>query len=390
VAERTAELEASTAKLVELTNQLREADRRKDEFLALLAHELRNPLAPVRNAVEIMRHKGSDDPELIWCRDVIERQANHLTRLVDDLLDVSRITQGKIKLRLEPTEISAVVNGAVETSRPLIDSQKHELVVTLPEKPVWVRGDEMRLTQVLANLLVNAAKYQPEHGHIEVRVECEPGWVAITVKDRGIGIEPELLSEVFDLFSQGERTADRRQGGLGIGLSVVKNLVEMHDGNVTVASEGRGRGSEFVVRLPRAVEATNGTREHAVVAASAPATPARRILVVDDNRDAAEGLAALLRLRGHEVRVAHDGPMALDITATERPSVVLLDIGLPEMDGYEVCRRLRQQGLNDAQIIAMTGYGQERDRQRSREAGFDTHMVKPVDIGDIVTLLAAG
>jgi CheY-like chemotaxis protein/anti-sigma regulatory factor (Ser/Thr protein kinase) len=248
----------------------------------------------------------------------------------------------------------------------------------------------MRLIQVLANLLVNAAKYQPEHGHIEVRVECEPGWVAISVKDRGIGIEPELLSEVFDLFSQGERTADRRQGGLGIGLSVVKNLVEMHEGNVTVASEGRGRGSEFVVRLPRAVEATNGTRAHAAGAAAAPTTPARRILVVDDNRDAAEGLAALLRLRGHEVRVAHDGPMALDITAAEPPSVVLLDIGLPEMDGYEVCRRLRQQGLHDAQIIAMTGYGQERDRQRSREAGFDMHMVKPVDIGEIVTLLAAG
>jgi signal transduction histidine kinase len=389
VAERTAELEASTVKLVELTNQLREADRRKDEFLALLAHELRNPLAPVRNAVEIMRHKGSDDPDLIWCYDVIERQANHLTRLVDDLLDVSRITQGKIKLRLEATEIGAVVKGAVETSRPLIDSLKHKLVVRLPENPVWVRGDEVRLTQVVANLLVNAAKYQTEGGHIDLSVACEPGWVAITVSDRGIGIERELLTEVFDLFSQGERTADRRQGGLGIGLSVVKNLVEMHGGNVRVASAGRGHGSEFVVRLPHTAEATNGTGNHTAERISTPTGRARRILVVDDNRDAAEGLAALLRLRGHEVLVAHDGPMALDITATERPSVVLLDIGLPEMDGYEVCRRLRKQGLADAQIIAMTGYGQERDRQRSKEAGFNTHMVKPVNIGEIVTLLAA-
>ncbi|HVT39140.1 MAG TPA: response regulator [Gemmatimonadaceae bacterium] len=389
VAERTAELEASTARLVELTDRLREADRRKDEFLALLAHELRNPLAPVRNAVDIMRLKDYQDPDLIWCRNVIERQANHLTRLVDDLLDISRITQGKIKLRVEPTRIDAVVNGAVETSRPLIDSLKHELVIALPESPVWVRGDEVRLTQVIANLLVNAAKYQAERGRIELTVACEPEWVAITVRDRGIGIEPELLTEVFDLFSQGERTADRRQGGLGIGLSVVKNLVEMHGGNVHVASEGRGRGSEFVVRLPRITEATNGTRTHAADVASAPTGPPRRILVVDDNRDAAEGLAALLRLRGHEVLVAHDGPMALDITATEQPSVVLLDIGLPEMDGYEVCRRLRQQGLADAQIIAMTGYGQDRDRQRSKEAGFNTHMVKPVDIGEIITLLAA-
>ena len=390
VAERTAELESSTAKLVELTNQLREADRRKDEFLALLAHELRNPLAPVRNAVDIMRHKDSLDPDLIWCRDVIERQANHLTRLVDDLLDISRITQGKIKLRIEPTDVAAVVNGAVETTRPMIDSLKHELVVNMPDTPVWVHGDEMRLTQVVANLLVNAAKYQTERGHITLTVECEPGVVAITVRDRGIGIEQEMLTEVFELFSQGERTADRRQGGLGIGLSVVKNLVEMHGGNVRVASAGRGRGSEFVVRLPRVSTATNGARSRAVDAMSPSNGPPRRILVVDDNRDAAEGLAALLRLRGHEVLVAHDGQMALDITAAERPSVILLDIGLPEMDGYEVCRRLREQGLADAQIIAMTGYGQERDRQRSREAGFNTHMVKPVDIREIVTLLAAG
>ncbi len=386
VAERTAELEASTAELSRLATQLREADRRKDEFLALLAHELRNPLAPVRNAVAILQQKPSDDPDVIWCRDVIARQCDQLARLVDDLLDISRITQGKIKLRLERLDLAAIVGEAVETSRPLIDAQRHELVVVVPEEPVEVNGDRTRLTQVIANLLNNAAKYQNPRGRIGLVVEREGAVAAIRITDEGIGISPGTLSEIFELFSQGERAPDRTQGGLGVGLSLVKNLVEMHGGNVRAASGGHGLGSEFVVRLPTA-EAVAGAPEVAPGADGRNAAPARRILVVDDNQDAAESLAMLLRLGGHEVLVAHDGHQALAIAAIECPSVVILDIGLPGMDGYEVCRRVRQQGLVDAKIIAMTGYGQERDRERSREAGFDLHTVKPVEIQELMQLL---
>jgi signal transduction histidine kinase len=388
VAERTAALEASTAELSRLANELRAADRRKDEFLALLAHELRNPLAPIRNAVTILKQKPADDPDVLWCREVIERQCDQLTRLVDDLLDISRITQGKIKLRREPVDLAAVVSDAVETSRPLIDAQRHELVVVMPEEPVPIDADRTRLTQVIANLLNNAAKYQNPRGRIELMVDRDPAGVAIRIRDQGIGIAPEILSEIFELFSQGERAPDRTQGGLGIGLSLVKNLVEMHGGRVSGSSAGIGCGSEFVVHLP------GPANERAELVAPAggadPARPqSRRILVVDDNQDAAESLAMLLRMSGHEVMVAHDGHQALAIAAIERPGVVLLDIGLPGMDGYEVCRRVRQQGLADAQIIAMTGYGQERDRERSREAGFDTHTVKPVEIQELMQLLAA-
>jgi signal transduction histidine kinase len=389
VAERTAALEASAAKEAELASQLREADRRKDEFLALLAHELRNPLAPIRNAVNIMRKKESLDADLMWCRDVIERQANQLTRLVDDLLDVSRITQGKIKLRFEPVNLATVVEGAVQTSKPLIDKHKHELVITMPEAPVMVDGDEARLVQILANLLNNAAKYQNDGGQIVLAVAREGSVAVIRVRDAGIGIEPAVLSQLFELFSQGERSPDRAQGGLGIGLSLVKTMVELHGGSVNGHSDGQGKGSEFVIRLPALVTHVADSRARVTPAADPPIGPPRRILVVDDNRDAADSLAALLRLSGHEVSVAHDGRRALDLAASERPAVMLLDIGLPGMDGYEVCRRVRQQGLADATIVAMTGYGQDRDRERSKEAGFDSHMVKPVEISAIVKLLAA-
>jgi signal transduction histidine kinase len=389
VAERTAALAASAAKETELSGRLHEADRRKDEFLALLAHELRNPLAPVRNAVSIMRKKENLDAELVWCREVIERQANQLTRLVDDLLDVSRITQGKIKLRFEPVNLATVVEGAVQTSKPLIDKHKHELVITMPEAPVMVEGDEARLVQIFANLLNNAAKYQNDGGQIILTVAREGGEAVIRVRDAGIGIEPAILSQLFELFAQGERSPDRAQGGLGIGLSLVKTLVELHGGTVNGASEGHGKGSEFVIRVPAlAVDVADG-RAGVAPAADMRIGPPRRILVVDDNRDAADSLAALLRLSGHEVSVAHDGRRALDLAASEKPTVMLLDIGLPGMDGYEVCRRARQQGLSDAKIVAMTGYGQDRDRERSKEAGFDSHMVKPVEISAIVKLLAA-
>ena len=388
VAERTAELEASTARQTELAEQLRQADRRKDEFLALLAHELRNPLAPVRNAVTIMRMKGSADPELAWCRDVIERQANQLTRLVDDLLDVSRITRGKIKLQTERLQLAAVIAGAVETSRPVIDSHRHELAVTLPAQPVVIQGDLTRLNQVVANLLNNAAKYQNERGRIELTVSREKNEAVISVRDQGVGIAPEMQAQIFELFSQGERTPDRAQGGLGIGLSLVRNLVEMHGGSVRAVSRGLGHGSEFQVRLPCLPEEPRALGVRAADPKAFPALEPCRILVVDDSKDAAESMARLLRLAGHEVLMAHDGQKALEIASRERPAIVLLDIGLPGMDGYEICRRLRQLDLEGTRIIAVTGYGQDRDRQRSREAGFDAHTVKPVDPSELLGLLA--
>jgi len=338
VTARTAELEASMLRQMALTEQLREADRR--------------------------------------------------TRLVDDLLDVSRITLGKIKLRPERLEIVAAIAGAVEISRPLIEAHRHEFVVTVPEHPIALNGDLARLTQVVANLLNNAAKYQNEGGRIDLLVELAGHEVVITVRDRGIGIPAQMLPKVFELFSQGERTLDRSHGGLGIGLSPVKTVVEMHGGSVSATSEGVDRGSEFAIRLPcLGPEESNGYQ--AVPSGLRQASPPRRILVVDDSKDAAESLAMLLSLSGHQVAVAHDGVQALEMAAAERPEVILLDIGLPGMDGYEICRRARQSGLTDALIIAMTGYGQERDRQRSKDAGFDTHTVKPVELSHLMELLAS-
>jgi len=387
VAERTAELEAAVARQIDLARQLLDADRRKDEFLALLAHELRNPLAPIRNAVNIMHMKGLDDPDLIWCHDVIERQAKQLTRLVDDLLDVSRITKGKIRLRTEQLDLRDVVHDAVETSRPLIDEMGHQITVEMPQTPLLVRGDPARLTQVVANLLNNAAKYQMENGTITVRIEHDGTDSVIVVKDGGIGITRESMPRIFDLFTQGERAPDRAAGGLGIGLSLVKQIVELHGGTVRAESPGPGLGSEFVVHLPASIDSlvtqADGTSE-AVPSADAP----RSILVVDDNEDAAESMAMLLRLRGHEVVVAHNGEDALRLAGERPPSVVLLDIGMPGMDGYEVCRRFRTSGLGEMRIIAMTGFGLEQDRQRSKEAGFDAHTVKPVAIAELVKLLA--
>lgn len=388
VSERTAELEAASAGQQALAEQLREADRRKDEFLALLAHELRNPLASVRNAVGVMRTKETTDPDLVWCREVIERQAEQLTRLVDDLLDVSRITQGKIKLRKESLDLTEVINCAVETSRPLIEEQGHHLEITLPEAAISLDGDLTRLTQVVGNLLANAAKFQNEKGRIELRVEANESLAVITVRDWGIGIAPEMLTTVFELFRQGELTLDRSQGGLGIGLSLVKSLVEMHGGTVAAVSEGLGLGSEFVVRLPCRREVHTVTPVADPIVEPPNGMPRQRILVVDDNQDAADSLAMLMKLRGYDALVAYDGTTALEMAANSRPSVVLLDIGLPGMDGCEVCRRMRELGLTDMRIIAMTGYGQEADRERSREAGFDVHAVKPVRINDLLKLIS--
>ena len=336
-----------------------------------------------------MRGNDSADPDLLWCADVIHRQVAQLSRLVDDLLDVARISQGKIALRVASVDLASIVRAAVEASRPVIDACRHELTVVMPGRPLMLMGDAARLTQVITNLLNNAARYQQKHGRIDVTVESDENLVMIRVRDNGIGIPPDILPHVFDLFVQGEPAPDTAQNGLGIGLSLVKNLVMMHGGTVHAYSEGSRLGSEFVVTLPLIADAS------AVAPASgdarpakAPEGPRRKILVVDDNRDAAESVAMLLRLRGHEVTVAYEAESALEIAAVASPSVVLLDIGLPETDGYELCRRLRQNGMAHSRIIAMTGYGQERDRVLSREAGFDAHTVKPVVIEDLVKLLA--
>jgi two-component system CheB/CheR fusion protein len=371
---------------VEMSEQLREADRRKDEFLALLSHELRNPLAPVRNAVQILRLKKLQDPELEWCRDVIERQVNQLTRLVDDLLDVSRVTRGKIRLQSDTVDLARVVAGAIETSRPLLDQHRHRLAVSLPAEALAIEGDFARLTQIVANLLNNAAKYQDEGGEVEIEVRRDGPSAVISIRDRGMGIAAERLSKVFDLFSQEETTLDRSRGGLGIGLWLVKHLVEMHGGSVAALSEGPGRGSEFLIRLPQRPDAAeNLAAEGGAADAHAPGT--LQVMVVDDNRDAADSLALLLRLLGHQVTLAHDGHSAVQNALHDRPSVLLLDIGLPGIDGYEVCRRLRRQGMTETLIVAMTGYGQEKDRQLALEAGFDEHTVKPIDSVDLARLL---
>jgi len=374
-----------------LYREVQDADRRKNEFLAMLAHELRNPLAPIRSAVHVLRLLGSADPQVRWAQDVIDRQVQQMVRLVDDLLDVSRITRGKITLQTEPVDLGAVVARAVETSRPLIDQREHQLTVSLPREPVRVEADATRLAQVLANLLNNAAKYTEKGGYIGLGATLEDGEAVVRVRDSGMGIPAEMLSSIFDLFTQVDRALDRSQGGLGIGLTLVRRLVEMHRGTVQAFSAGPGRGSEFVVRLPALPDARprpaacNGIVE----ARRASEGPPHRVLVVDDNVDGAESVALLLRLFGHEVRVAHDGLAALAAVEAFRPEVVLLDIGLPGMDGLEVARTLRQQpDLKDVLLVALTGYGREEDRRRTQEAGFDVHLVKPVHANDLPPLLA--
>jgi two-component system CheB/CheR fusion protein len=369
--------------------QLAEADRRKDEFLATLAHELRNPLAPLRHAVQFLQLKGPPEPELRAARAVIDRQVQHLTRLVDDLLDVGRISQGKVELRRQPIRLAAVVESAVETSRPLIEACRHELTVTLPVVPVWLDADPMRLAQVVANLLNNAAKYTEAGGRIDLTAAREGQEALVRVRDTGVGLPAEMLERIFEPFAQVDRSLGRAQGGLGIGLTLVKSLVEMHGGSVHATSAGPGRGSEFVVRLPVAQEP--GRPEEAAEG-KAPVGPKEapccRVLVVDDNEDAARMLAMLLELEGNQVSVAHDGPGALAAARTFHPDVVLLDISLPGMDGYEVARRVRQlPGMQGVVLIAQTGWGQEEDRHRSRAAGCDAHLLKPVELETLQELL---
>jgi signal transduction histidine kinase/ActR/RegA family two-component response regulator len=368
----------------EAEEELQHASRRKDEFLAMLSHELRNPLAPIRNAVEVIRRVGPSEPMLAMARDIIDRQAAHLTRLVDELLDVSRISQGKIALKRESVELGKVVTQSLETVRPLIDLRGQKLVLDLPPGPVWLSADPARLAQVLANLLNNACKYTPEGGRIDLAVGAVEGAATIVVHDNGSGIDPQLLPHVFDLFVQGDRSLDRSQGGLGVGLTLVKRLVELHGGRVEVASDGPGKGSTFKVTLPCIAEVRSDAEELPQVAAQVTEVYGRRVLVVDDNIDAAESTAAFLRLEGHEVKTVADGMQALVSLKVFDPHVIVLDIGLPGLDGFEVARRLRARGdTSHALLIAVTGYGQREDRSRAAEAGFDYYFVKPTDPREI-------
>ena len=363
--------------------ELQDAGRRKDEFLAMLSHELRNPLAPIRNAVEVIRRVGPAEPMLGMARDIIDRQAAHLARLVDELLDVSRISQGKIALRKESVELGRIVAQSVETARPLIDLRGQKLVMDLPPGPVWLAADPARVAQVLANLLNNASKYTPEGGRIDLAVGASQGEATIVVRDNGQGIEPQLLPHIFDLFVQGERSLDRSQGGLGVGLTLVKRLVEMHNGRVEASSAGSGKGATFKVTLPCIAEQRSALTE-AVPQAPVAEVYGRRVLVVDDNADAAESTAAFLRLEGHEVKTVSDGQAALTSLKVFDPHVIVLDIGLPGLDGFEVARRLRSRGdTSHALLIAVTGYGQREDRQRASDAGFDYFFVKPADPREI-------
>ncbi|HEX2197543.1 MAG TPA: response regulator [Burkholderiales bacterium] len=373
----------------EAEEKLQEAARRKDEFLAMLSHELRNPLAPIRNAAEVMRRIAPSDPGIAWARDVVERQVTHLAQLVDDLLDVSRITQGKIALKKERLELGRVIQHSVETARSLLEAKKHHLALNVPAAPIWVHGDFARLAQVVGNLLNNGAKYTAEGGRIELSAAADRGEAVITVRDNGIGIDSLLLPHVFELFTQGERTLDRSQGGLGVGLTVVQRLVELHQGRVEVLSEGIGKGALFRVTLPCISEVVQAEPEEKAAPLAIP-SGGKRVLVVDDNIDGAESIAVYLRLEGHEVRTVSDGPQALAIAQVFAPQVAVLDIGLPGMSGYEVARRLRQMGADaPALLIALTGYGQKEDRAHSDEAGFNHHFVKPADPRHIQAAIAA-
>ena len=382
----------------EQVNSLREAaesaNRAKDEFLAMLGHELRNPLSPILTALQLMKLRGEAGSERE--RTVIERQINHLTRLVDDLLDVARIARGKVELKTETVEIAEIVMKAIEMASPLLEQRTHTLTVDVAKSGLRVEGDTTRLSQVISNLLTNAAKYTPPGGEISIRAKPENDEVVLSVRDTGIGITPEMLPRIFDLFVQERQALDRSQGGLGIGLAIVRSLIERHGGTVSARSEGPGQGSEFIVRLPAIVRthdiATLTPTPGQMLKATPPPGSAARILIVDDNEDGAELLAEALLQKGYDTRVAHDAPTALRVAAEFFPEIAFLDIGLPVMDGYELASHLREiPGLAGLRLIAVTGYGQASDRQRTGKAGFQHHFVKPVDIDAIeATLMMYG
>ena len=366
--------------------ELLEADRRKDEFLATLAHELRNPLAPIRQAASIARNENATEAQRRWSNNVIERQVQHMSLLLDDLLDVSRITHGTLQLRRQHTDLQSVVGAAVETARPLIDERQHRLIVEVPEH-LHVYGDPLRLAQVLSNLLTNAAKYTPPRGSIRVVAEEVGGELVMSVEDSGIGIASEDLFRVFGMFAQLRQAQDHAAGGLGIGLALAKGIVDLHGGRIEAASGGPGKGSRFTVRLPGASRAA-AVEPAGRAMLNGHAAPNKRILLADDNRDAAESLAIILRLEGHEVDLAHDGAAALQLFAEKRPDVALLDIGMPKTNGYEVAKQIRANpGGDGVLLIAITGWAQDSDKARSRAAGFDHHLTKPVEPDMLIELL---
>jgi CheY-like chemotaxis protein len=367
---------------------LSEADHRKNEFLAMLAHELRNPLAPIRNALQMLRLTSGNGKTVQSTTEMMERQVGQMVRLVDDLLDVSRISRGKIELRKERVELASVVHHAVEACRLAIECANHDLTITLPPQPIYLSGDPTRLAQVMGNLLNNACKFTDNGGRISLTVEREGEQAVIRVRDSGIGIAADQLPRIFDMFMQVDTSLERAVSGLGIGLTLVKNLVEMHDGTLEVNSEGLGQGSEFVVRLPALVETAKLPPPEPTVS-EPTTTTARRILIVDDNRDSAESLAMLLKMTGHETHTAYDGLEAVNTAMTFMPDVIFMDIGLPNLNGYEACRKIREQPWGkDMVLIALTGWGQEEDRQKSRDAGFNGHLVKPVEHAALMKLLA--
>lgn len=382
IIEDVTERVAYETELRERVTALREADQHKDEFLAMLAHELRNPLAPISNAVQILRMSGLNNPMVEAARDVIERQVVHMVRLVDDLLDVSRVSRGKIQLQKLPIDLCAVARQAIETSRPLIDSHRHHFEVVLPNELVLVEGDFVRLAQLISNLLNNAAKYTDPEGQISLFVETSYGsdhrteQAIVRVCDNGRGIDPSLRDRLFTLFYQADRNLDRSEGGLGIGLALVKSLADLHGGTIQAESPGRGLGSEFILRLPLLKNAMPMTL--AKPDSSLTIQPLK-FLVVDDNTDSAESMAQLLRADGHTVSTTYDAHKAIEIALQERSAVILLDLGLPELTGYEVCRILRQSGLSESCIIAMSGYASKQDDGVDEEAAFDAHFLKPVD-----------
>jgi signal transduction histidine kinase len=379
-AELEQRVEERTAELTKSEQALRDAHKRKDEFLAMLGHELRNPLAPIQNALQVMHRPGVPDSVVKSANEIIERQIDRLTHLVDDLLDVSRIVSGKISLQETMIEIADVIDRAVEGTLPFIEARRQYLELHVPEEPLWVKGDWVRLDQVISNLLNNAAKFSDVGARIGLEVLASEHWVTVRVQDNGTGIPPEFLPHVFDLFAQGSHSLARTNSGLGVGLTLVKRLVEMHGGHVEVHSEGVGCGSEFVVRLPRQQAPAGKELPVSAHGSSIGAGEAVRVLVVDDNRDAADSLAMLLSLEGHTVDVAYDGVTALSEAARFHPDIVLLDIGMPGMDGYQVARELRAgEAARPMRLIAVTGYGQPDDRARARATGFDDHLTKPVD-----------
>jgi signal transduction histidine kinase/CheY-like chemotaxis protein len=367
---------------------LKRADRARNEFLAILAHELRNPLAPIQNAVEILHHENGLRPQSQWALAAVDRQMRQMTRLIEDLVDIARISSNRLELRREHIDLSTALRAAVETSSALLQAGGQEFVVTLPAEPIYLDADQTRLTQAIANLLNNAAKYTPRGGRIWLTGERRDGAASITVRDTGAGIAPEMLSSIFEMFTRGEQSQAHSQGGLGIGLTLVKRLIELHGGVVTAQSDGRGQGSSFVMRLPiidQPTDAPNGAREPARALDSS-----LRILVVDDNHDTADSLALLLRNAGSEVRTAYDGLEALEVANEFRPDVGLLDIGLPKADGHTVARRLRMEPWGKRmRLIAITGWSSESDRARSADAGFDHHLVKPLDPSLLAELLGS-